>query len=32
MDVIQVEKTGENFRLVYDVKGRSVPSSGHSLK
>ena len=24
MDVIQVEKTGENFRLIYDVKGRSV--------
>ncbi|AOW03993.1 40S ribosomal protein S4 [Yarrowia lipolytica] len=22
MDVIQLEKTGENFRLVYDVKGR----------
>ncbi len=22
MDVVQVEKTGENFRLVYDVKGR----------
>ncbi|RCI00303.1 40S ribosomal protein S4 [Rhizopus azygosporus] len=22
MDVIQIEKTGENFRLVYDVKGR----------
>lgn len=22
MDVIAIEKTGENFRLVYDVKGR----------
>merc|ERR1712217_754987 len=22
MDVIQVEKTGENFRIIYDVKGR----------
>ena len=22
MDVISIEKTGENFRLVYDVKGR----------
>ena len=22
MDVIQIEKTGENFRLIYDVKGR----------
>ena len=22
MDVIQIQKTGENFRLVYDVKGR----------
>ena len=22
MDVIQIEKTAENFRLVYDVKGR----------
>ena len=22
MDVIQIEKTGENFRLLYDVKGR----------
>ena len=26
MDVIQIEKTGENFRLIYDVKGRSVGS------
>lgn len=24
MDVIKIEKTGENFRLVYDVKGRFV--------
>ena len=24
MDVIQIEKTGENFRLIYDVKGRWV--------
>ena len=22
MDVVQVEKTGENFRVIYDVKGR----------
>merc|ERR1712193_203220 len=22
MDVIQIEKTGENFRIIYDVKGR----------
>jgi small subunit ribosomal protein S4e len=22
MDVITIEKTGENFRLVYDIKGR----------
>jgi len=22
MDVVQIEKTGENFRLIYDVKGR----------
>merc|ERR1712090_56593 len=22
MDVVQVEKTGENFRIIYDVKGR----------
>ena len=22
MDVIQIEKTAENFRLIYDVKGR----------
>ena len=22
MDVIQIEKTGENFRLIYDVKAR----------
>lgn len=22
LDVIQIEKTGENFRLIYDVKGR----------
>ena len=22
MDVISIEKTGENFRLVYDTKGR----------
>ena len=22
MDVIQIEKTGENFRLIFDVKGR----------
>ena len=22
IDVIQIEKTGENFRLIYDVKGR----------
>ena len=21
-DVVQIEKTGENFRLIYDVKGR----------
>ena len=28
MDVIQIEKTGENFRLIYDVKGRSVGSPG----
>lgn len=25
MDVIQIEKTNENFRLVYDPKGRFVP-------
>jgi small subunit ribosomal protein S4e len=24
MDVIQIEKTGENFRLLYDVKGRFI--------
>jgi len=24
MDVISIEKTGENFRLLYDVKGRFV--------
>merc|ERR1712008_427152 len=24
MDVIQVEKTGENFRIIYDVKGRFI--------
>ena len=24
MDVIQIEKNNENFRLIYDVKGRSV--------
>ena len=24
MDVIQIEKTNENFRLIFDVKGRSV--------
>ena len=24
MDVIEIEKTGEQFRLVYDVKGRFV--------
>jgi len=24
MDVIQIDKTGENFRLVYDVKGRFI--------
>merc|ERR1711862_589048 len=24
MDVIQIEKTGENFRLIYDVKGRYI--------
>ena len=24
MDVVQIEKTGENFRLLYDVKGRFV--------
>ena len=22
MDVVQIEKTGENFRILYDVKGR----------
>merc|ERR1711936_1187544 len=22
MDVVQIDKTGENFRLIYDVKGR----------
>jgi small subunit ribosomal protein S4e len=22
MDVISIEKTGENFRLIYDTKGR----------
>ena len=22
LDVVQIEKTGENFRLIYDVKGR----------
>ena len=22
MDVVQIEKTNENFRLIYDVKGR----------
>ena len=22
MDVIQIDKTGENFRIIYDVKGR----------
>jgi len=22
LDVITIEKTGENFRLIYDVKGR----------
>lgn len=21
-DVVEIEKTGENFRLIYDVKGR----------
>ena len=25
MDVIEIEKTNENFRLVYDAKGRFVP-------
>ena len=25
MDVIEIEKTNENFRLVYDTKGRFVP-------
>ena len=25
MDVIEIEKTNENFRLVYDPKGRFVP-------
>ena len=24
MDVVQIEKNSENFRLIYDVKGRSV--------
>ena len=24
MDVIQIDKTGENFRLIYDVKGRFI--------
>merc|ERR1712129_293285 len=24
MDVIQLEKTGENFRIIYDVKGRFI--------
>jgi len=24
MDVVSIEKTGENFRLLYDVKGRFV--------
>jgi len=24
MDVVQIDKTGENFRLIYDVKGRFV--------
>ena len=22
MDVVQIEKTGENFRIIYDVRGR----------
>lgn len=22
LDVISIEKTGENFRLIYDIKGR----------
>ena len=22
MDVVQIDKTGENFRIIYDVKGR----------
>jgi small subunit ribosomal protein S4e len=22
MDVVSIEKTGENFRILYDVKGR----------
>ena len=22
MDVVQIEKTGENFRIIYDAKGR----------
>lgn len=24
LDVISIEKTGENFRLIYDVKGRFI--------
>jgi hypothetical protein len=24
LDVISLEKTGENFRLIYDVKGRFI--------
>jgi small subunit ribosomal protein S4e len=24
MDVVQIEKTGENFRIIYDVKGRFI--------
>ena len=23
-DVVQIEKTGENFRIIYDVKGRFI--------
>jgi small subunit ribosomal protein S4e len=24
MDVVSIEKTGENFRILYDVKGRFI--------
>ena len=41
MDVVQIEKTGENFRIIYDVKGRFTvhrmgrrrgPREGRSIK